>query len=163
MNAIVAISKNRGIGMDNDLLFHIPEDLKFFKEMTLGKVIIMGRKTLESLPGGKPLPKRTTIVLTRRSDETEGVITAKNVEELFKIIKGYNSDDVLVCGGEQIYKLLLPYCEKAYVTVIDKEVCANKFFPDIENDENWELTSVSEKKEHNGIFFTFNTYTNKVV
>ena len=160
MNAIVAISKNRGIGLDNELLFHIPGDLKFFKEMTVGKTVVMGRKTLESLPGGKPLPKRTTVVLSRNGIDTEGVTVAQSIEELFEILDK-DSNDVLICGGEQIYSLLLPYCKKAYVTIVEKEAEANKFFPDIFSDSCWELSEKSEPMEHNGISYTFNTFINK--
>ena len=160
MNAIVAISKNRGIGLDNDLLFHIPGDLKFFKEMTVGKTVVMGRKTLESLPSGKPLPKRTTVVLSGSENKVEGATYVKSIDELFSVLDK-DSDDVMICGGEQIYSQLLPYCKKAYVTIIDKEAEANKFFPDIFSDSDWELYEKSEPQEHDGISYTFNTYINK--
>ena len=163
MNAIVAVSENYGIGKGNDLLFHIPEDLKFFKENTLGKVVVMGRKTLESLPGGKPLPKRTTIVLSSKMEETDGVIIARNTEELKSILSDYPEDDVMICGGEQIYKLLIPFCKKALVTKIEKTVDADKFFPNLDSDSSWMLKDTSERKEHNGIYFTFNIYENKEV
>ena len=86
MKAIVAVSENWGIGQDNELLFHIPEDLKFFKEKTIGKVVVMGRNTLESLPGGKPLPKRTTVVLSSTVKDSEGVISAGSLEQLKNIL-----------------------------------------------------------------------------
>lgn len=161
MNAIVAVDKNWGIGKENSLLFHIPEDLKFFKSMTLGKIVVMGRKTLESLPGGKPLKDRTTVVLSSSLKNSDGVITAKNLEELKKILSNYNAEDIMICGGEMIYKLLLPLCDKAYVTKIEEEKEADKFFPDLDLNPDWELTEVSEQKEHNGINFTFNTYTKR--
>ncbi len=158
MKAIVAVSENWGIGLNNDLLFHIPEDLKYFKEKTLGKVVVMGRKTLESLPGGKPLPKRTTVVLSSAMKETEGVIIAKNIDELKNILSDYSDDDIMICGGEQIYKLLVPLCDEAYVTKIKKNVSADKFFPDLDKDENWTLKESSEEKEYNEIHFNFNIY-----
>ena len=158
MKAIVAVSKNWGIGKENSLLFHIPEDLKFFKAMTLNKVVVMGRKTLESLPGGKPLKERTTIVLSSSMKECEGVIVAKDTYELNKIISGYDTDDVMICGGEQIYKLLLPLCDTAYVTKIERDAEADKFFPNLDSLPEWKLTGKSEEKEHNAIKFTFNTY-----
>lgn len=163
MKAIVAVSENWGIGQDNELLFHIPEDLKFFKEKTIGKVVVMGRKTLESLPGGKPLPKRTTIVLSSTLKNAEGVISASDIEELKNILLNYNSDEIMICGGEQIYRQLVPYCDEAYVTKIKKTVPANKFFPDLDSDSKWILKETSDTFEHNGIEFTFNTYKNKGV
>jgi len=162
MNAIVAISKNRGIGMDNDLLFHIPEDLKFFKEMTLGKVIIMGRKTLESLPGGKPLPKRTTIVLSNNPQfNEEGVIIARSVDELMEEVSKFNPEDVFVCGGASVYNLLMDNCEKAYITKIDKIVPADTYIHNLEERENWKKIYESETMEENGIPFKFETYINE--
>lgn len=158
MNTIVAVSSSWGIGCKNELLFHIPEDLKYFKEKTVGRVVVMGRKTLESLPGGKPLPKRTTVVLSSSMKETEGVIVAKDLNELKEILAGYGEDEIMICGGEQIYRLLLPLCKKAYVTKIDRDAPADKFFPNLDADGRWRLAEVSEPKEHNGIKFTFNVY-----
>ncbi len=158
MKAIVAVSKNWGIGKENSLLFHIPEDLKFFKAMTLNKIVVMGRKTLESLPGGKPLKDRTTVVLSASMEDCEGVIVAKDTEQLNKILSGFNTDDIMICGGEKIYKLLLPLCNTAYVTKIEKDAEADKFFPDLDSLPEWKLSEKSEEKEHNDIIFTFNTY-----
>ncbi len=158
MKAIVAISENWGIGKENSLLFHIPEDLKFFKAMTLNKIVVMGRKTLESLPGGKPLKERTTVVLSSSLQNCEGVIVAKDTEQLNKILSGFNTDDIMICGGEQIYKLMLPHCDTSYVTKIEKDAEADKFFPNLDSLAEWELKETSEEKEHNGVKFTFNTY-----
>ena len=157
MKAIVAVSRNYGIGNDNSLLFHIPEDLKFFKAMTLNKVVVMGRKTLESLPGGKPLKDRTTVVLSS-SKSIDGAITASSKDDLFDILSKYNTDDIMICGGEQIYNLLLPLCDTSYVTKIDKEACADKFFPNLDLLPEWKLIEESDEKEHNGIKFKFTTY-----
>ena len=161
MNAIVAVDKNWGIGKDNSLLFRIPEDLKFFKSMTLGKIVVMGRKTLESLPGGKPLKDRTTVVLSSSLNNLDGVITAKNPQELEIILSNYNTEDIMICGGEMVYKLLLPLCDKAYVTKIEEEKEADKFFPNLDALTDWQLKESSEQKEHNGTKFTFNTYTKR--
>ena len=106
---------------------------------------------------------RTTVVLSSTVKDSEGVISARNIEELKNILSNYNSDEIMICGGEQIYRLLVPYCDEAYVTKIKKTVPANKFFPDLDSDSKWILKETSDTFEHNGIEFTFNTYKNKGV
>ncbi len=164
MNIIVAVSKNWGIGKGGDLLFSIPEDMKFFRETTMGKVIVIGRKTLESFPGKKPLPKRENIVLSRnREYNPQGVRMCRTVEELLEVVKDYPGEDVFICGGAEIYKLLLPYCRKAYITRVDAKADADSFMPDISAMPNWQLIEQSEVMESNGYKFTFNTYENNSV
>ena len=159
MKAIVAVSSNLGIGYENDLLYNIPEDKKFFRSMTLGKVVVMGRKTLESMPGGKPLKDRTNIVLTRNTDYApDGVTVCHGEDELLKHLESYESDDIMIIGGAEIYKLLLPYCDTAYVTKIKDEKPADKFFPDLDSDEDWVLAESSEEKEYEDIGYSFCTY-----
>lgn len=159
MNIIAAVSKNWGIGKDNKLLFHIPADMKFFRNTTLNKVVVMGRKTLESFPGKKPLGNRINIVLSRNSEyKPENVIVCNSKKELFGEINKYNTDDIYICGGEQIYRLLLPYCEKAYITKVEAEAEADSFMPDFDKDFDWELTESSEIMEDNGYSFSFNLY-----
>ncbi|MBQ8827482.1 MAG: dihydrofolate reductase [Oscillospiraceae bacterium] len=159
MKAIVAVSRNLGIGKDNDLLYNIPEDKKFFRSMTLGKVVVMGRKTLESMPGGKPLKDRTNIVMTRdNAYSAEGVTVCRSVEELEKELEKYNTDDVMIIGGAEIYRQLLPLCDTAYITKIDNELPADKFFPDIDSMSEWKLTECSEEKEYEGLKYKFCTY-----
>ena len=120
MKAIVAVDLNWGIGYRGNLLQRIPEDMKFFKQMTLGKVVIMGRETFESLPGKEPLKDRINIVLSKDECFTnEKVTICRSLDELFYELKKYNSDDVFVIGGESIYTQLLPYCSEVYVTKID--------------------------------------------
>ena len=117
MNLIVNVSENWAIGKGNSLLFHLSQDMKFFKEHTSGKTIVMGRKTLESLPGSKPLPNRKNIVLTRNSDyHPEGVTVYNSIDEFLK--DNSNTDDVYVIGGESIYRDFLPYCNKAFITKV---------------------------------------------
>lgn len=160
MKAIVAVSGDWGIGKDNDLLYNIPEDKKFFRSMTLGKVVVMGRKTLESMPGGKPLKDRTNIVLTRNSDyKPEGVTVCKSKEELYTEIGKYNSNDVMVIGGAEIYSMLLDECDTAYITKIDDKKPADKFFPVLDKNTDWKMTECSEEKEYEGIRYKFCTYT----
>ncbi|MBQ2748094.1 MAG: dihydrofolate reductase [Firmicutes bacterium] len=175
MKTIVAVDKNWGIGKDNALLVHLPGDLKYFKEQTLGKVLIMGRKTLESLPGGKALPGRTTVVMT--SDENyeaeakEGgrVLIANNFDHLMTILltlefsEGIDLDeDVMVAGGENIYNIFLPYCTEFLVTKIDGEYEADKHFENLDELVSagvMKLAWESETQTENGISYKFTKYT----
>jgi len=117
MKAIVNVDKNWGIGNDGDLLQFIPADMKFFKENTIGNVVVMGRTTFDSLPGKQPLKDRTNIVLTKnKSFQNDGVIVLNSVEEVLKEVTKYSEDEVYIIGGEMIYKQLLPYCKEAYIT-----------------------------------------------
>ena len=157
MNIIVAVDKNYGIGKDGGLLFSIPEDMAFFRSMTRGKTVIMGRKTLESLPGGKPLKGRRNIVFSRDpAFMAEGVERVSSINELLNAVEG--DDDAFVIGGEAIYGMLLPICDKAYVTMVDAEAEADRYFPRIEHMEEWILAYASEWKEHEGISFQFREY-----
>ena len=164
MNLIVAVSSNWGIGKDNGLLFNIPEDMKFFREMTMNKVVVMGRKTLESFPNQKPLPKRTNIVLSRNKDYApEGVTVCHTPEKLLREIKKYNSEDVFIIGGEQIYRIMIPFCEKAYITRVHSEADADSFMPDFDGLINWELEDRSPELSDNVYTFTFDLYKNNQV
>ncbi|MGN0643135.1 MAG: dihydrofolate reductase [Huintestinicola sp.] len=159
MIAIVAAAEDFGIGKDNDLLFNIPADKKFFREKTVGSTVVMGRKTFQSLPFGKPLKDRENVVLTRDPDFTaEGAEICHSTEELFFLLCNRESDKVFLIGGAEIYGLLLDKCDKAYVTKIEKAVPADKFFPNIDKLPGWKMTEQSEEMEHEGIKFRFCTY-----
>ena len=120
MNLIAAVDKNWAIGRNNKLLVSIPDDMKFFRETTTGKVVVMGRKTLESFPGKKPLKNRVNIVLTGdRSYQADGAVIVHDMEELHEELKKYPSEDIYVIGGESIYKQLLDECDVAHITKID--------------------------------------------
>lgn len=152
----MAADKNWAIGKDNDLLCHLPGDLKYFKERTTGKTVVMGRKTLESLPGGKPLPKRTNIVLTRdESFEKEGCVIIHSIEEL---LEKYGQEDLMVMGGAEIYTKLLPYCDTCYITEIDKEFEADKHIPNVSADPSFEKVWESDEQIENGISYRFVEY-----
>lgn len=160
MNLIVAVSENWGIGKDNNLLFYLPSDLAYFKEKTLNKVVVMGEKTYLSLPK-RPLPKRTTIVITLdKTFKEENVTIVHSVEELLQVIKSYNQEDVFVCGGGTIYKLLLPYCKLAYVTKVKADKEADTFFPNLDEMQNWAISRRGSLKEENGLMFSFDIYEN---
>ena len=129
MQMIVAAAKNWAIGKGGDLLWHLPEDMKFFRRMTTGNVVVMGRKTLDSFPGGKPLKNRTNLVLTRD--------------------RAFSRD---------IYRQFLPLCDTAYVTRVDRDFAADTYFPDLDKNPEWELSYEGEQMEWEGLNFAFTTY-----
>ena len=159
MNIIVAVTRRWGIGTGEDLLFHLPDDMKYFRRMTLGKTVIMGRRTLESFPGKKPLPGRRNIVLTRdKGFICEGAEILHSPAEVFSSIEGTNPEDVFVIGGGEIYRLLLPMCQRAYVTHIDADAPATVFFPDLSLLPEWTMASASEPVINNGVSMRFCVY-----
>ena len=161
MDIMVCIDKNNGIGKDGGLLFRIPEDMAYFRRMTVNKTVIMGRKTLESLPGGRPLENRRNIVLTRNRDSVpEGVDAVSSIDELKGAI---GRDKAFVIGGESIYAMLLDYCERAYVTEAEARGNADCFFPDIRSMPNWRLAEQGEEREHGGLKYRFNVYKNNSI
>lgn len=162
MNLIVAVDKNWAIGYQNKLLVSIPEDMKFFRNETTGKVVVMGRKTLETFPNGLPLKNRTNIVLTRNPDyKVKGAEICGSVEEALELISAYPPEDVYIIGGDTIYKQFLPYCDTAHVTRIDHAYMADAWFPNLEQDPEWELTGESEEKTYFDLEFSFCKYERK--
>lgn len=162
MNMIVAVDKNWAIGKDNHLLVSIPKDQKLFREETLGKVVIMGRKTLESLPGGQPLYGRTNIVLSRDPEfQVKGATVCRSVEEVLEAVKVYNPEDVFVAGGQQIYEALLPYCTSAHVTYIDYSYEADTYFVNLDQDPDWVMNLESEEETYFDLCYTFRHYIRK--
>lgn len=159
MKAIVAVDLNWGIGYKGQLLQSIPEDMKFFKETTLGNVVVMGRETFDSLPGKSPLKDRVNIVLTRNPSFSDPrLVVCHSVEETLEVLKQYDSNNVYIIGGEAIYKAFLPYCDELFITKIEAEYNADKYFPNIDVQKEWTLESKSEVKEYKDIKFTFNVY-----
>ena len=142
------------------MLVSIPDDMKFFRETTTGKVVVMGRKTLESFPNSKPLPNRVNIVLTRDAKyEAKGAIIVHSKEELNEELKKYNSDDIYVIGGESIYRLMLDECDRAFVTYVDYSYDADTYFPNLDEMSDWKLAEESEEQTYYDIEFYFRTYT----
>ena len=159
MNLIVNADKNWGIGKNNELLVHIPNDMKMFRQMTTGKVVVMGRKTLESFPNGLPLKNRTNIVLTKdKNYKVKDAIIVHSIEEALEELKKYASEDVYVIGGDSIYAQMLPYCDTAHVTKIDFGYEADAWFPNLEEDPEWVLTGESEEKTYFDLEFRFCRY-----
>lgn len=164
MKLIVAVAKDWGIGCEGKLLFSLPDDMAFFRKTTKNKIVVMGRPTLLSFPGGEPLKNRINIVLTRdKNYKKEGCIICNSFDELFEELKKYDSDDVFLIGGGKIYNQLYPYCKEAYITKVDSTEKADTYLHNFDEDENWQLFFQSEEHENNGLKFTFNTYKNSNV
>ena len=159
MKMIVCVSENWGIGKDNNLLFSLPPDMKFFRETTLGKVVIMGRGTLDSFPGGKPLKNRTNVVLTRdKSFVRENAVVFNSKEEILNYVKAFPTDDDFVIGGGQIYEMFRDDCNEAIVTKVRKTCPCDTFLFNIDEDKDWELYSESDLMEYEGTEFSFCVY-----
>jgi len=157
MKLIAAVSENWGIGKDNKLLFNIPKDMQFFREKTTGKTVILGRKNLESFPGGKPLKNRTNVVLTHDKDfHKDGVITVHSTEELLRL--DCADENAFVIGGESIYRQLLDYCDICYITKVHEYTVCDKFMVNLDERADWELLSETEKIEDNGHIISFCVY-----
>ncbi|MBO5927506.1 MAG: dihydrofolate reductase [Clostridia bacterium] len=163
MKAIVAVDKNWGIGKKNDLLFSLPEDMKYFREKTLNKVVVMGSNTLKSFPGGKPLKNRTNIVLFPGGEKRDDCVIVESLEELSAVLKGYDTEDVFIIGGAMFYKTMLPYCSEVLVTKVDADGGAEVFYENLDKLENWSCISVGDKIETNGYDIRFTVYKNSNV
>ena len=159
MNLILSADNNWAIGKDNQLLVRIPSDMKFFRETTTGKVVVMGRKTLESFPNGLPLKNRTNIVLTGNPHYTvKDAIVVHTKEQLLDELKQYESKDIYVIGGESIYRMLLDQCDTAYVTKIDYIYEADTYVPNLDELPEWEITKESEEQTYFDLEYRFLTY-----
>lgn len=162
MNLIAAVDKNWAIGNKNGLLVSIPEDMKFFRETTSGKVVVMGKNTLESFPNAKPLKNRVNIVITSKKDyKVEGAIVVNSIEEALEEVKKYDSEQVYVIGGGSIYEQMLQYCDTAYITYIDYAYEADTFIPNLDEHNAWELVEESEEKTYFDLEYYFRVYKNK--
>ncbi|MCI7492048.1 MAG: dihydrofolate reductase [Lachnobacterium sp.] len=162
MNLIAAVDENWAIGKNNQLLVRIPADQKFFREMTTGRVVVMGRKTLESFPNGQPLKNRTNIVLTHNKDyAVKDAVVVHSMDELHEELKKYDSDDVFVIGGEKIYEQLLDECDVAHITKIDFAYDADAYFPNLDQNPDWEITGDSEEQTYFDLEYYFYRYEKK--
>ena len=162
MNLIAAVDKNWGIGINNKLLVSIPEDMKFFRQTTTGKVVVMGRKTLESFPNKKPLKNRVNIVLTSdKNYQADGAVVVHSIDELHEELKKYDSEDIYVIGGESIYRQLVDECDVAHITKIDYAYEADAFFPNLDEKPEWKITADSEEQTYFDIEYYFYKYEKK--
>ena len=162
MNAIVAVDENWAIGNKGDLLVRIPADHKMFRQETTGKVVVLGRKTMETFPGGRPLPNRLNVVLSRNPAYTcKDAVAAHSIEELFEVLKPYASKDIYVIGGSSVYEQLLPHCDTVHVTKIDHAYDADAHFPNLDRDENLKITADSEEQTYFDLTYHFVRYERK--
>lgn len=160
MRAIVVVDKRWGIGKKNDLLFSLPADMKHFREMTTGKIVVMGSNTLLSFPGGKPLKNRNNIVLWPGAEKRDDCVIVGSLGELFEAVRAYPKEDVFVVGGAMMYRTLLPYCDEVIATKVDADGGAEVFFENLDELENWSQVSESEPVETNGYTIRFCVYRN---
>lgn len=159
MNLIVATDEKWGIGRDGGLLAHLSSDLKYFKEKTMGKTVVMGRRTLESLPGSKPLPHRKNVVLTGNlSYEKEGCTVVHTMEELKELCSSQPGDEVMIIGGASLYNALMEECESLYITKIYADLGADVFIKNVDELTGFEVCWQSEILEENDIRFQFLEY-----
>lgn len=167
MQAILHCDRKWGIGKRNDLMFRLPQDMKFFRNTTSGKVVVMGSNTLLSFPGEKPLKNRTNIVLWPGGDEKraerDGFVMVQSLEELSKELKKYNTDDVFIIGGAMMYHTMLPYCRYVYLTIVDADGGAEVFFDNLELLKNWTVVEESEPVQDNGYTIRFTKWENSEV
>ena len=158
MRAILSADEHWGIGRENRLLVRIPQDMKYFRSETVGKAVIMGRKTLESFPQGQPLKNRVNIVITRKKDyKVKGAVIVHSVEEAVKEAKKYEGE-LFVIGGESIYRAMLAYCDTAYVTKIDHAFDADTYFPNLDEDKEWQMITISEEQTCFDLEYYFTVY-----
>ena len=159
MNLIVAVDNNWAIGSKNELLIRIPNDHKHFREETTGKVVVLGRKTLETFPQGMPLKNRTNIILSKDPNyQVKDAIVVHSIEELLEELKKYDEESIYIIGGESIYKQLLDECDVAHITKIDFAYEADAWFPNLDEKEAWVVTADSEEQTYFDLEFYFYKY-----
>lgn len=162
MRAIAAVDSNWAIGNKGRLLVSIPADHKMFRKTTMDKVIVYGRKTLETFPMQHILDGRTNIILSHNQDlKVNGAIICHSIEELLETLKDYDQDDIYVIGGASVYKELLPYIDLVEITAIDYEYEADAYFPNLDADPEWEVTQESDEQTFFDVAYTFKRYERK--
>ena len=162
MNLIANVDENWAIGKNNQLLVKIPADMKFFRETTTGKVVVMGRKTLESFPNGQPLKNRTNIVLTKdRNYRVKDAIVVYSMDELHEELEKYDSEDIFIIGGESIYRQLVDECNVAHITKVDYAYDADAYFPNLDEKPEWRITQDSEEQTYFDLIYHFYKYEKK--
>ena len=162
MNMIAAVDRNWAIGKKGRLLVSIPNDQKHFRDETIGRVVVLGRRTLQTFPQGMPLPGRTNIVLSQNPDfQVKNAKVAHSLEELLEMLLEYPPTDVYVVGGESVYRQLLPHCQTAHITKIDRSYEADAYFPDLDKDPEWEITADSDEQTYFDIAYAFLRYERK--
>lgn len=162
IKAILHADKKWGIGKQNDLMFSLPLDMKFFRTTTKGHSVALGENTLLSFPNSQPLKNRTNIVLSKEHEYSfDNVINVHTFEDFIKVIKEHSlRDDVYIIGGASIYKQMLPYVDEVLLTKVDADGKAEVFFPNLDEDENFKLVYESDPQIDNGYTIRFTTYQN---
>ena len=164
MKCIAAVDSNWAIGFKGRLLVSIPNDQKMFRNETSGKVIVLGRKTLETFPQGLPLKNRTNIILSHDVNyKVKDATVVHNDEELFELLKTYDSDDIYIIGGDSVYKRYVKYCDTAIITKIDQAYESDAFFPNLDEDPDWKMVAESEEMTYFSVEYTFREYHNQNV
>ncbi|WP_099466529.1 dihydrofolate reductase [Konateibacter massiliensis] len=159
MNLIVAVDSNWAIGNKDQLLVRIPNDHKMFREETTGKIVVLGRKTLETFPNKQPLQNRKNIIFSTNPDYTvKDADIVHSIEEFLEEIKKYKSEDVYIIGGQSIYRELLPYCDTAHVTKIEHKYEADAYFPNLDEDKEWKITAESDELTYFDLEYAFVKY-----
>ena len=163
MNLIASVDNNWGIGYKGRLLCHIPEDMRWCREHTTGKVVVMGRATLESLPGSRPLAERVNIVISADTNFfAPGCTVVRTPEELLELLEQFDTNDIYVIGGASVYAMMMPYCHYAYITKVDQQFPADRHLANLDAQPGWQLVSTSEDKEHEGLHFKHCIYKNAI-
>ena len=159
INAIVCTDSKKAIGKDNKLLFNLPKDMQFFKDSTAGKIVVCGRKTLESFPGGKPLKGRSTICICSEENKRDDCYCVHSFNEALKLVQELSkTQDVWIIGGQTVYEAFLPYYDLVWLTEVNTDVDGDTFFPDIDALDNFKLVWISEPIEDNGYTIKFCQY-----
>lgn len=162
MNAIVAVDSNWAIGNKGQLLIRIPADQKRFREITTGGVVVLGRKTMDTFPGKRPLPNRTNIILSTNPDyKVQDGIVVHSIEQLIEELKSYPDESIYIIGGDSVYKQMLPYCNRVYVTKIDREYEADSHYPNLDADTDWRIEYESEEQTYFDTTYTYVDYVRK--
>lgn len=159
MELIVAVYDDWGIGKDGTQPVALSADRKFFRETTKGAMVIVGRKTLADFPGGRPLPNRVNVVLTRQDGKIEGVEICHSTEEAAELAKA--AEKAMVIGGGSVYKQMLPYCDGAYITKVHATPESDTFFPNLDEDPDWTFGETLQSGEENGIRYDICYYKRK--
>lgn len=161
MKFIAAVDSKWGIGKNGRLLIRISEDQRNFRETTMGHVVVLGRKTLEEFPGGRPLKGRTNIILSRNIDySVDGAVVVHSLDELFERLSHYDSDDIFIIGGQMVYDALIPYCDTAIITKIGRDFEADAHIMDLDKAPEWVAVHEREGENQEEVNFTFVTYKN---
>ena len=159
MNAVVAVDKNWAIGNKGKLLVSIPNDMKRFRQITTGKIVVLGRKTLDTFPQKQPLKNRTNIILTRDMDyKVSDAIIVHSIDELLEELKKYPTEDVYIIGGDSVYAQMLPYCDTVYATNIERAYEADTYFPNLDKLDEWSVEEESEEQTYFDLEYVFRTY-----